>query len=140
MDRINKEDGELSASGESSESIEVKTTQIQSETNGDLKAHEDPVVLLKDQLTQLGTISQRSPEQRDIEFNQLLLLFIQVQQNQLEEWRKTDYSVDQTWFIGSLTNIIYYIQYIYFIYTYIDIYFTHARTHACTHTHTHTNY
>ncbi len=79
MDRINKENGELSASGESSESIEVKATQIQSETNGDLKTHEDPVVLLKDQLTQLGTISQRSPEQRDLELNQLLLLFIQVQ-------------------------------------------------------------
>lgn len=79
MDRINKENGELSASGEISESIEVKTIQIQSEKNGDLKAHEDPVVLLKDQLTQLGTISQRSPEQRDLELNQLLLLFIQVQ-------------------------------------------------------------
>ncbi|XP_042625050.1 WD repeat- and FYVE domain-containing protein 4-like isoform X1 [Cyprinus carpio] len=81
MDRINKDNGELSASGESSESIEAETTQIQSQTNGDLKAHEDPVVLLKDQLTQLGTIRQRLPEQRDQELNRLLLLFIQVSES-----------------------------------------------------------
>ncbi|KAL0178109.1 hypothetical protein M9458_027003, partial [Cirrhinus mrigala] len=70
MDTVNKDNGELSA-------IEVKTTQIQSETNGDLKAHEDPVVLLIDQLTWLVTVSQKSPEQRDQELNKLLHLFIQ---------------------------------------------------------------
>ncbi|XP_050981588.1 WD repeat- and FYVE domain-containing protein 4 [Labeo rohita] len=81
MDIVNKENGELSASGESSESIEVKTTQVQSETNGDLKAHEDPVVLLIDQLTRLVTVSQQSPEQRDQELNKLLHLFIQVSES-----------------------------------------------------------
>lgn len=78
MDIISKESGELSASGESAESIELKTTQINNETNGDLKADEDLVMFLRDQLTQLG---QRSPEQKDQELSQLLLLFIQVQKN-----------------------------------------------------------
>lgn len=76
MDKISKENVELSASGESSESTELKTTQINSETNGDLKADEDLVMFLRDQLTQL---SQRSPEQTDQELSRLLLLFIQVQ-------------------------------------------------------------
>lgn len=76
MDKISKENGELSASGESSESTELKTTQMNSETNGDLKADEDLVMFLRDQLTQLG---QRSPEQTDQELSRLLLLFIQVQ-------------------------------------------------------------
>ncbi|XP_052468834.1 WD repeat- and FYVE domain-containing protein 4 isoform X2 [Carassius gibelio] len=80
MPPTKQQNGEL-ASGESSESIEAKTTQIQSQTNGDLKAHEDSVVLLKEQLTQLGTIRQQSPEQRDQELNRLLLLFIQVSES-----------------------------------------------------------
>ncbi|XP_052429042.1 WD repeat- and FYVE domain-containing protein 4 isoform X1 [Carassius gibelio] len=81
MDKINKDNGEFSASGESSESIEVKTTQIQSDTNGVLKAHEDQVLLLKDQLSQLGTMSQQTPEQRNQQLTQLLLLFIQVSES-----------------------------------------------------------
>ncbi|XP_051772048.1 WD repeat- and FYVE domain-containing protein 4 isoform X3 [Ctenopharyngodon idella] len=78
MDTVSKENGELSASGESAESIELKTTQINNETNGDLKADEDLVMFLRDQLTQLG---QQSPEQKDQELSPLLLLFIQVSES-----------------------------------------------------------
>ncbi|XP_051506796.1 WD repeat- and FYVE domain-containing protein 4-like isoform X2 [Myxocyprinus asiaticus] len=78
MESINKENGELSSSGESSESVELKTGQIHSETNGNLKADGDAVMVLRDELSQLSTITQLSPEQRDQEINRLLPLFIQV--------------------------------------------------------------
>lgn len=79
MDRVGKENGEFSASGESAESIELKATQINSDKNGDLKEDNDLEVVLREQLIQLDTINQQSPEQREQELSRLLLLFIQVQ-------------------------------------------------------------
>ncbi|XP_051946182.1 WD repeat- and FYVE domain-containing protein 4-like isoform X2 [Xyrauchen texanus] len=78
MESINKENGELGSSGESSESVELKTGQIHSGTNGNLKADGDAVMILRDQLSQLSAITQLPLEQRDQEMNRLLLLFIQV--------------------------------------------------------------
>ncbi|XP_051503739.1 WD repeat- and FYVE domain-containing protein 4-like isoform X2 [Myxocyprinus asiaticus] len=75
---INKENGELSMSGVSSESVALKTGQIHSRRNGNLKTDGDPMMVLKDQLSLLGTITQCSPEQRDKELNRLLLALIQV--------------------------------------------------------------
>lgn len=81
MDRVSKENGELSASGESAESIELKASQINSDKNEDLKEDNDLEEVLREQLIQLDTINQQSPEQREQELSRLLLLFIQVSES-----------------------------------------------------------
>lgn len=81
MERITKENGELSTSGESSDSADLTTGQIQSTIDGNLKVNVDPVVLLRDRLSQFGTTTQQSQEQREQELSGLLLLFIQVSES-----------------------------------------------------------
>nr|XP_055025553.1 WD repeat- and FYVE domain-containing protein 4 isoform X2 [Misgurnus anguillicaudatus] len=81
MDKIDRENGELSASGESSDSVKVRTGQIQNVIDGNLKADEDPVVVLRDRLSRFSSTTKHSSEQRDQELNRLLLLFIQVSES-----------------------------------------------------------
>ncbi|XP_056616257.1 WD repeat- and FYVE domain-containing protein 4 isoform X2 [Triplophysa dalaica] len=77
MERITKESGELSASGESSDSVDLTTSQIHSMADTNV----DPFVVLRDWLSQLGKTSLQSPEQREQELNRLMLLFIQVSES-----------------------------------------------------------
>ncbi|KAA0718059.1 WD repeat- and FYVE domain-containing protein 4 [Triplophysa tibetana] len=77
MERTTEESGELSASGESSDSVDLTTSQIHSMADTNV----DPFVVLRDWLSQLGTTSLQSQEQREQELNRLLLLFIQVSES-----------------------------------------------------------
>ncbi|TRY83639.1 hypothetical protein DNTS_003868 [Danionella cerebrum] len=76
IDSVNKENGELSASGESSESIELKSPQIY--TDEKETATQILEGVLRDQLNHLDRISNQPLEERDKELGQVLLHFIQV--------------------------------------------------------------
>ncbi|XP_049337281.1 WD repeat- and FYVE domain-containing protein 4 isoform X1 [Astyanax mexicanus] len=80
MERINKETGELSASGEIAESTELKTDKAQTEPSTQEDTHTDAnaVTALQQQLLQL---SQAAADQREHELDLLLPLFIQVSES-----------------------------------------------------------
>lgn len=85
MEKITKENEELSASGESSDSADLTTGQIHSTTDKNLQTNVDLVVLLRDRISQFGTTTQQSQEQREQELSGLLLLFIQVKKTKIHK-------------------------------------------------------
>lgn len=78
MERINKETGELSASGDLAESTELKRDNGESEPAREEDTHSDSdaVVALRQQLLQL---TQTAAEHREQQLDLLLPLFLQVQ-------------------------------------------------------------
>lgn len=77
MERINKETGELSASGESTETTELKSDEPQTEFGDEENTHtgQDAVKALKEQLVDLA---KATAEQREEQLFLLLPIFIQV--------------------------------------------------------------
>ncbi|XP_072534107.1 WD repeat- and FYVE domain-containing protein 4 isoform X2 [Salminus brasiliensis] len=80
MERINKETGELSASGEIAESLELKRDKAQTETarQEDTRADANAVTALRQQLLLL---SQAAAEHKEQQLDLLLPLFIQVSES-----------------------------------------------------------
>lgn len=87
MERINKETGELSASGECIESIELKSDEPQMEPGDeeDSCTGLDAATALEDQLLELA---KASAEQREEQLLLLLPIFIQVTQHHTKRWRR----------------------------------------------------
>lgn len=77
MERINKETGELSASGESTETTELKSDEPQIEPGDEENTHIrlDAAKALKEQLLELA---KATAEQREEQLFLLLPIFIQV--------------------------------------------------------------
>ncbi|XP_060781914.1 WD repeat- and FYVE domain-containing protein 4 isoform X2 [Neoarius graeffei] len=105
MERINKETGELSASGESTETTELKSDEPQTEFGDEENTHtgQDAVKALKEQLVDLA---KATAEQREEQLFLLLPIFIQV----CESRRTTDDLDLQSLAIHVTETLVFHIQ------------------------------